>query len=212
MIRVCLIPAVLILVQASTTFSQSVKIGLGAGGGIAIGTDLAVRDISDGGDGFRFSYGPSATVKFSTPALPVTFASQFSYEFMQASGNNNSPIGEFGGEVHTKGTLFSVDLGAELPLGQAPATPYLGVYLLLNSFGRMTYDLDTPFFGSYEFVWPGKTTVGAGIGAGLEVSLSKQIDLDFSAKFRLRTLSGKVDGVSDFNTLDVNASILFNFL
>ena len=204
--------ALIIFLPISPSLSQSLQLGVGGGAVIGVSPHYLVQEISEGGFGMRLSYAAAGAIKFAPQKLPIVFAAHFSYAFMRGHGYNNSPIGLNSGDVKTKANLFSLDLGAELPLSTHAPSPYVGLYALLSSTSLLTYTITSADYGRFEYIDPPKTRVGVGIGGGVQFNLFRRLDLDLAAKLKFRTLFGKQADELNFNSIDVSASILFDTL
>lgn len=192
--------AIVILLAFISTSAQSLRIG--AGGGITMfqSPDAFTDDLDKGGLGLASEYHFNGKLKFGFPVIPLSISGHVIYNTLSSEKS--------GTEISWN--LLSLGVGAEYKLIPGPASPYLSLDLMMNSFGKLKVDDD-------EQEDTDISRYGIAIGAGLEFTLLPKVDIDASVKYNMFNLMGKEDEFYNLKeetigAISINVTLLFGVL
>ena len=182
-----------LIFAASTSFSQSIKIGLGGGYTALTGDNsLTAENILNLNSGYH--YGGKLVV--GLPLFPLTFTGTV----YQNSLSSEVDITE-SEKVDSEINFLSVGLGAEMTMIPGPLSLYISGEYLYTTFGAPSINGET--FGDSE------SKNGIGIGAGLYFKLLPMFDINLSAHYNMNTLLSSGDSM---NSTHIRLNVLLSIL
>jgi len=212
---------ILLIVFTSLTSGQSLKFGVGGGLSIVSSPEFYTKNISLGGLGFSSEYHFNLKAKFSIPVLPITFVGEVNYNLLNGEESFVVPT-YFNGYTYnvdvnaeTQASILTIGAGAQYSLIPGPISPYVSASLLYNSFSELTITATGTYQGVSETdetkVGETVSRMGAGIGAGVNISILPLFDIDVSARYNLMNLTGKEENEEAMNMAQINLTLFFGF-
>jgi opacity protein-like surface antigen len=179
---------------AISTFSQSLKIGIG-GGYTALSGDnnFTAENVLNLNSGYHYG----GKIIASIPLIPIQFAVNIYQNSL--SSEVTEPIA--GTTVTSETSFSSFGLGAEFTLLPGPVQPYLAADLLFTSLGDSKLNDIT--------ISSGESKTGLGFGAGVYFKLIPIIDLDLSVRYNMNTLLSDGDAL---NSTHIRLNVLYSIL
>jgi opacity protein-like surface antigen len=189
---------IVIFFSVSQVYSQ-VKYSIGPFVGLTIPAGDYSGTTIDFYDGIHYGLSSGVDIgaifKIKLPVLAIRISAGYS----PLKNTGVAVIDEPESYIEVKQSLFTISAGPEFQFNipQSPIKPYLGIDLLLTSFGGETTFLHVPRVDDGTFSMSSTTRLGLGLGAGVEFGLGKKYSLDFGLRYNIHNLFGKTITSSD---------------
>lgn len=195
-----------VMILSGSLQAQMLRIGPGGGLNMIKTPDYYTKE-APAGLGFSDELALGLKAKFSVPLLPLRITGQAFYTKLKSESDANIAGKNY--NIGYSSSIFSLGVGAEMSLLPGPVSPYLGVDLLINSFGELKVDSGNEVVGQFSNSTDGFSRFGLGLGAGVEFTLLPKVDIDVSAKYNLNNMIGKESGEENINSLQISGTLLF---
>lgn len=130
------------------------------------------------------SFGAMARIKI----LMLSGKASVSYSSLSNSGTTGN-----GGNIDLSQSIVTIGIGPELNLGipLIPVRPYLGIDLLFTNFsGEVTFR-NVPDIPDGTYKMSSASRTGLGLGAGVNLGISKKLSIDLNLRYNFHNLFGK---------------------
>lgn len=197
---------------SSITYSQNIKYGFGGGLTYVLGPGAYTNDIDTSGRnyGLKSGYHLEGKIKFGLQPIPIRLTGQLIYTSISGSKNNVVVNPTTAIDLETSTSIFTVAFGAEYLLSQESAfSPYANLELQMNAQGKTNFNRIYPN-GTQEFSTDSRARWGLGLGAGIDVGLLSQLDLDAGLKLNFVNLFGKNNNEDNFTTFTLSINLLYH--
>ncbi|MCU7496462.1 MAG: porin family protein [Ignavibacteria bacterium] len=210
--RVLTVFAFFLTCFSTVLYSQNIKYGFGGGLTYVLGPSSYTNDIDTSGSGLglKSGYHLEGKIKFGLDPLPLRLTGQLIYTSISGSKDNIIVNPTTAIDLETSTSIFTVAFGAEYLFNkQSSLSPYANLELQMNAQGKTNFNKVYPN-GTQEFSSDSRARWGLGIGAGVDVGLMSQLDLDAGIKFNFVNLFGKMSDESGFNTFTLTLVLLYH--
>jgi opacity protein-like surface antigen len=202
--KTLLILPLFLIISFSQIAAQEVLIGVTGGISSVTGPAAYTNDISAGGAGFSSEAHFGILSKFHFFISPITPVISFTLHTLR--GNSNG--------TETSQNVYSIGTSLQFTLLAATVSPYIALDGSYNFFGKFNINNPPVLYSpdksaSSASALASKNRFGGGIGAGADLNLIKNIDIDLSIRFSIMNLLGSSASEDNINFMTVNAAILF---
>lgn len=200
-----------LLFLAGYTNAQNTKYGFSFGLTYILGPGFYTDDIDTSGRAFGLTsnYHFGGKIKIGLQPVPIRLTGQLLYTSFNGSRNNVVISPNTAIDIQTSSSLFTLAFGAEYVISPEPVSPYVTLELQMNNQGSTKLTENLPN-STREISIDGNSRWGLGLGAGLDLGIVPQVDLDAAVKLNLVNLFGKKDNESTFSTFNLTLSVLYN--
>ncbi|HEX2865997.1 MAG TPA: outer membrane beta-barrel protein [Ignavibacteriales bacterium] len=206
------IASFLLLLCSSSVFSQGKNLEYGFGGGLTyvLGPSAYTSDIDTTGNlGLKSGYHLQGKIKLGLQPIPLKLTGRLAYTSISGSKNNIIVNPTTAIDLESSTSIFTFALGAEYLLNtESSFSPYADLELQMNAQGKTNFSRVFPNT-TREISTDSRARWGLGLGAGIDVGILSQLNLDAGIRFNFVNLFGKMAGESGFNTFTLSVNLLY---
>lgn len=204
---------IFLLFYSSPVFSQGQNLEYGFGGGLTyvLGPAAYTHDIDTSGNlGLKSGYHLQGKIKFGLQPIPVKLTGRLAYTSLSGSKNNIIVNPTTAIDLESSTSIFTFAIGAEYLLNtQSSFSPYADLELQMNAQGKTNFSRVFPNT-TQEFSTDSRARWGLGLGAGIDVGILSQLNLDAGLRFNFVNLFGKMGNEDGFNTFTLSINLLYH--
>lgn len=202
-----------VLFFSSSVFSQGRNLEYGFGGGLTyvLGPSAYTNDIDTSGNlGLKSGYHLQGKIKFGLQPIPVKLTGRLAYTSISGSKNNIIVNPTTAIDLESSTSIFTFAVGAEYLINsESSFSPYADLELQMNAQGKTNFSRVFPNT-TQEFSTDTRARWGLGLGAGIDVGILSQLNLDAGIRINFVNLFGKMSNEDGFNTFTLSLNVLYN--